>query len=480
LASCTRWFRGACRERGNRVRTALARALGGSLHLLLVACAAPESTTLELWAAGREGEVVAELIPEFEALHPGVDVRVQQIPWRGAHEKLLTAVVGGSTPDVAPLGNTWIPEFAMIGALDALDGAVSRSAHVKQEDYFSGAWDTNLYEGSVYGVPWYVDTRLIFYRKDLLAQAGFAAPPATWAEWLTMLTALQAGFRQRGETERFPILLPLYEYEPPLALGLQQSEPLLRDGNRFGNFRGEGFRRALAFYVSLFQSGLALHADNSQVGNKFDEFARGRFVFFIGGPWQMGELERRLPRDLADTWGTAPLPGVDGPSSSLALGASLVVFSGSKKKEAAWQLIEYLSRPDVQQRFYALTGDLAPRRASWTEETIRARPPVAAFREQLERLEATPPIPEWERIAAEVAIVAERSALGAMSLDEAVTDLDARADRILEKRRWMLERENRATTGATSPARSAPAEGQKQGAIAPGRPATTDALQVPR
>jgi multiple sugar transport system substrate-binding protein len=357
---------------------------------------------------------------------------------------------------------------------------VSRSAVVKQEDYFSGVWDTNLYEGGLYGVPWYVDTRLIFYRKDLLAEAGFSAPPATWAEWLDMLTALQAGFHQRGETERFPILLPLYEYEPPLALGLQQPEPLLRDGNRFGNFRGEGFRRALAFYVSLFQSGLALHADNSQVGNKFDEFARGRFVFFIGGPWQMGELERRLPRELAGSWGTASLPGLDGPSSSLALGSSLVVFSGSKKKEAAWQLIEYLSQPAVQQRFYGLTGDLAPRRASWTEETIRTRPPVAAFREQLERLQPTPPIPEWERIAAEVAIVAERAALGAMSLDEAVADLDTRADRILEKRRWMLERENRAATGAVIPSEIAPREGQKQGVIAPGSPAQIDALQVPR
>lgn len=460
----------------------LARALGSALLVILAACTAPQSTALELWAAGREGEVVAELIPEFEALHPGIHVHVQQIPWRGAHEKLLTAVVGGSTPDVAPLGNTWIPEFAMIGALDALDPSVSRSSIVKPADYFSGLWDTNVYDGTLYGVPWYGDTRLLFYRKDLLAQAGFARPPATWAEWVAMLTAIQARFQQRGELDCFPILLPLDEYEPPLALGLQQPEPLLRDGNRFGNFRGEGFRRALGFYVSLFQAGLSLHADKTQVGNKFDEFGRGRFVFFIGGPWQMGELDRRLPPELAGSWGTAPLPGFEGPSSSLALGSSLVVFSGSKKKEAAWQLIEYFSRPDVQQRFYTLTGDLPPRRASWTDETIRARPPVAAFREQLERLQPTPPIPEWERIAAEVAIIAERSALGAMSVDEAVTDLDARADRILEKRRWMLERENRAASGgllSPEPALAEAAEAEAPGGLAPASPARAFPLAAP-
>src|SRR5688500_4905931 len=56
--------------------------------------------TLEFWGLGREGEVVAEMIPEFERRNPGIKVRVQQIPWSAAHEKLLTAHVGDSTPDV--------------------------------------------------------------------------------------------------------------------------------------------------------------------------------------------------------------------------------------------------------------------------------------------------------------------------------------------------------------------------------------------
>jgi len=152
-------------------------ALWAAIGFLGAGCDATRAPTLELWAAGSEGEIVSELMPAFEALHPGLRVRVQSIPFLGAHEKLLTAVVGESTPDLAPLGNTWLPEFAMIGALAPLDDAVAKSSVIRAADYFEGVWDINRYDGHQYGVPWYVDTRILFYRRDLLEQAGFSAPP---------------------------------------------------------------------------------------------------------------------------------------------------------------------------------------------------------------------------------------------------------------------------------------------------------------
>ncbi len=380
---------------------------------------------------------MAELIRDFEATHPGISVKVQRLPWLGAHEKLLTAVVGDATPDVAQLGNTWIPEFATIGALEPLDSGVRASASILEADYFAGIWDTNRFENRQYGVPWYVDTRLLFYRRDLLAQAGFERPPQSWSEWLDMLRAI----REQSGPERAPLFQPLNEPEALLALALQQEDPLLRDGDRFGNFRSQGFRRALEFYTNLFQTGLAPHAGSMQVANLWDEFARGAFVFFINGPWQIAELERRLPARLADSWMTAPLPGREGPGASLAGGSSLVVFTRSARKREAWQLIEYLSRPEVQRRFYDLTGDLPPRRSSWADSRLASDAHAVAFREQLERVEPTPKVPEWERIKSEIAIVSERVARGESSLEDAVAELDERADRILEKRRWMLARQ---------------------------------------
>lgn len=409
-----------------------------ALACAVAACAAPtDETVLELWAVGREGEVVTVLTRDFEASHPGIRVEVQKLPWRGAHEKLLTSVVGDATPDLAQMGNTWIPEFASLGSLARLDPQIAASTVVAQEDYFAGIWDTNVFEGQVHGVPWYVDTRLLFYRRDILAEAGYSHPPRTWDEWREMLVAID----RRGGADHYGVLMPLNEFEPLLALGLQQDEPLLRDGGRFGNFRGPGFRRALRFYVDMFQGGLAPRVTNLQVSNVWHEFARGYFAFYISGPWQIGEFKRRLPARLQDSWMTAPLPGPDGPGASVAGGASLVVFERSRHKEAAWQLIEYLSRPEVQRKFYGLTGNLPPRRTSWEDPALAGDVHAAAFREQLERVVPTPKVPEWERIATELYIVGEQAAHGRITVDQAAVELDARADRYLEKRRWILDRE---------------------------------------
>jgi multiple sugar transport system substrate-binding protein len=138
---------------------------------------------------------------------------------------------------------------------------------------------------------------------------------------------------------------------------------------------------------------------------------------------------------------TAPKPGPIGPGASSAGGSSLVVFERSKHKEQAWQVIEYLSQPAVQLRFYAMTGNLPPRRSAWADSGLANDTYAKAFRDQLERAKSPPQVPEWERIATEMRLVAEAAVAGQFTLDQAVTELDARADRILEKRRWMLDRQ---------------------------------------
>jgi multiple sugar transport system substrate-binding protein len=406
--------------------------------LLLGACSSPQDArlTLTFWAMGREGEAVSALIPEFERRHPELRVELQQLPWTAAHSKLLTAFASDALPDVIQLGNTWVPELAELNALAPLDAALAGSSSVQQQDYFPGIWDTNVINGTLYGLPWYVDTRLLYYRRDLLQQAGFDAPPQTWAEWLQM----QAAIKSMVGPERYAVLLPLNEFEPLLALSLQQPTPLLRDDARYGNFRSAEFRQTLAFYAGMFERGFAPTMTNTQISNVWTEFGRGYFSFYVSGPWNIAEFHKRLPSELKDAWMTAPLPGPTGPGASNAGGSSLVISRRSAHPDAAWALIEYLSEPEVQRQFHSLVGDMPPRRSSWDNSALADDRYAQAFREQLERAKPTPKIPEWERIATEMRLVAERVVHGDFSIDQAVTELDARTDRILEKRRWLLDR----------------------------------------
>jgi multiple sugar transport system substrate-binding protein len=383
---------------------------------------------------GREGEVVSQLIPEFERTHPGIKVRVQQIPWTAAHEKLLTAYVGDATPDIAMLGNTWVPEFVALDALESLDARVTASTDVIRDGYFPGIWNTNVVDGLTYGVPWYVDTQVIFYRSDLLKQAGYDRMPTTWADWRTAMQKIKS----RMSARQYPLLIPITEWRPPVILGVQAGSPLLRDGGRYGAFHDRPFREGFDFYISLFRDGLAPTLSASEISNLYQEFERGNIAMYISGPWQIGEFTNRLPKNMQDKWMTAPLPGVNGPGVALAGGASLSLFKASKHKPEAWQLMEYLSRPDVQIRFYSLTGDLPARRESWNDTALANNQKARAFREQLDRAVPTPPVPEWEQIATKVLEYSEQAARGGKSVDATLAALDHDVNGILEKRRWLL------------------------------------------
>ena len=404
----------------------------------------PAAIRLEFWGMGREGEVVAELVPEFERRYPGIDVQVQQMPWIAAHEKLITAFVGQASPDIAQLGNTWIPEFVALDAILPLDVRIARSTAVDPTHYFPGIWQTNVVGDSVYGVPWYVDTRALFYRSDLLARAGYDEVPETWEGWLEAMRALEEVLGDDG----YPLIMPTNEWPPPVILGLQAGSTLLADDGRYGAFAAPEFRRAFEFYVDLFREGLAPPIRDTQVGNIHQRFGAGEYAMYISGPWYLGEFRRRLPDDVQDDWATAPLPGPDGPGVSMAGGSSLVVFKATGQEEAAWRFIEYLSSPEAQGRFYELSGNLPARLEAWETPDLADDPKAQAFREQLERAVPLPRVPEWERIATRVYEYGEAAVRGRLTVDQALAALDRDVDRMLEKRRWLLARQEGSAEGA--------------------------------
>jgi multiple sugar transport system substrate-binding protein len=420
-------------------RALLGAGAGVCAPALLSGCKAGDAHTIRFWAMGREGEVAVELLQGFERENPGVRVRVEQLPWTAAHEKLLTAFAGDATPDVAQVGNTWLPEMAALGAIEPLQDWLAQTPSIAADDHYAGIWRTNQVGGLPVGVPWYVDTRLMFVRRDLLAQVGFKTPPTDWASWLRCMAALKAG------PVATPLLLPTNEFEPLMALALQQGdgEELLRDGGRYGNFSGAGFKRALGLYLDIFAKGYAPGITNNQVANLWQEFGRGTFAFYISGPWNIGEFKRRLPPAQQGSWATAVLPGPTGPGVSIAGGSSLALFKRSRVKPLAWKLIEYLSRPAVQLEFYRLTGNLPPRRSTWAlplnGAPLSSDRYARAFADQLERVRPAPAVPEWERIVQEMQLFAARAAHERASVDATARALDVRVDSLLEKRRWMLD-----------------------------------------
>src|SRR5262249_61038926 len=147
--------------------------------------------------------------------------------WSAAHEKLLTAWVGGAMPDVVQVGNPWIPELVVLGAVEPLDERLAASGAIDRADYFPGTLAPNVVDGHTWGVPWYVDTRVLFYRQDLLAAAGYPEPPPTW----DAAAAAMAALIDRGSPGNHAILLPLTECAPRGLLAFAQAATLPAAGH---------------------------------------------------------------------------------------------------------------------------------------------------------------------------------------------------------------------------------------------------------
>ena len=389
----------------------------------------PQDTPLSFWVLGGEGEAVRLLVEAFQQETPDVRVVVQQIPWSAAHEKLLTAYAGDAMPDVFEVGNTWVPEFDALGAVEPLMLSTR-----EKEDFFSGILDSSTVHGRLMAMPWYIDTRLLFYRRDLLLAAGFEAPPTSWSEWLLMMESL----RDRTSGQFKALIAPLREWQLPVILGMQSGASLLDAEGCFGRFQAASFRAAFHFYIELYEKGFSALMGDAQMTSLYQDFADGRIAFYVTGPWNIGEFHRRLPPSLEGVWATAVMPGPTGRGASLAGGSSLAVSASSRHKEKALALVEFMARPQSLLTLYQATGDLPSKRSVWSDPLLVASPPLKAFRSQLDEVIATPKVPEWEQIASKIVLYAERSARHEMTEEEALLGLDRDVDRLLSKRRWLL------------------------------------------
>lgn len=411
--------------------------------VLLNSCTKQENniTTIKFWAMGSEAEFVTKLVPEFEKRNPGIKVDVQQIPWTAAQEKLITAFASDNTPDICQLGNTWVPQFASLNAIIKLDDFIGNSMNIKKENYFEGIWETNVIDSAVYGIPWYIDTRLMFYRTDVFKRAGYDQPPKSWNELYDLCKRIKALYP--GE-DKYAIYLPTNEWAPFIIFGLQNNAELLKDNNSRGNFNSKEFKEAFEFLVKFHKEKLA-PLGISQVTNVYQAFADEYFSIYISGPWNINEFKKRMTGDLADKWSTAPMPsktGEDYPGVSLAGGSSLVVFEKSEHKEEVWKFIEFLSEPSIQIEFYKLIYNLPAIKEAWEDSSIANNIYMKAFYEQFNHVVPTPKVTEWEQIAfAKVQQYAEIAVRGAMSIDNTLKNLDKDVDMILEKRRWLLSRD---------------------------------------
>ena len=157
------------------------------VEVLITPTPEPEGpVTISFWHIYSEEEMRMledTLIPRFEAAHPNVTVESVQIPYQEFRRKLLTSIAGGTAPDLIRSDIIWVPEFAHMGALVALDELMPDFQTYK-EAVFPGPLATNFLNGHYYGLPLDTNCRVLTYNFAMFEAAGIDAPPATMNEFL--------------------------------------------------------------------------------------------------------------------------------------------------------------------------------------------------------------------------------------------------------------------------------------------------------
>lgn len=148
--------------------------------------AADAKQTITVWAMGEEGARLQSVTKEFTKEHPNITVKVTPVGWDVVHQKLVAAAAAGKLPDMAQMGSTMMGEFISLDALEPVD-----TQTFDKDDFFPAAWNGNVQDGKVYGVPWYADTRALYYRTDLADKAGVTKAPTTWKEQSDLASAYQ-------------------------------------------------------------------------------------------------------------------------------------------------------------------------------------------------------------------------------------------------------------------------------------------------
>lgn len=397
------------------------------LAAALVACSGDDESsgdgekTLKVWAMGEEGKKLKDFVKGFEEDNPKITVDVQAIPWGKAHDKLLTAVASGNGPDVLQIGTTWIPEFAEAGAFKDLSEYMGDYENFSEDNFFDGSVSTMKYDDQVVGVPWYVDTRVLYYRTDLLKEVGYDQAPDTWEE---MKDASQK-LADRGEG-LYGLDIDRKDQINPFIFAWQNGyEADLANGNL--NFESPEFKEAMEYYVSYFEEGLSQKAEGTDI---VQGFKTGKKPMFFSGPWMINIIQDKAP-DLDGKWATAVMPKKESRTSSMG-GSNLTVFHNTDKVEESLKFISYMTEVDTQLDWLDTSNTLPSRTEAWEDPALKDDPMYDTFGTQLEDTKPGIPTEEFERIAQELLSTLEKVVIGDADLEEELEKFNQTAQELIQ------------------------------------------------
>ena len=424
-------------------KTLILLAAGAVLWVSVSPASAQEQPTRIVFASGPDDTgTVKRIVDDFNAEHTGLI----QVTWREMdrdnnthHGQLVTDFEAQADgPHVIASDVIWTAEFAKNGWVE--DATKRFYSDYERAAFLGPALASATYRLRIWGVPWYTDTSVLFYRMDLLADSGFDAPPRTWDELIQMSRKVMkdAGIRHGfvfqgaeyeggtanaveyiwgagGEVMRGELLLT-----SPLRGTLAETDAVtINSANAAAGL--DAARRLIAEGVAPAE--VATYREQEAL----DAFLAGDAVFLRSWPYVQGMLQKS-PLSAAQVQVSA-LPGASSENSGYSClgGWNLMVNAraSDKEAEAAWAFIRYLTAPDQQKRLALEAGLLPVFESLYEDPAVLDGVPVAALAKEIaSQIRTRPMTPFYSDLSAQIASAFNRVLNGELTGAQAVETLD--------------------------------------------------------
>ena len=364
----------------------------------------------------------------FEEANPGLKVNLEFVPYEALHDKIVAAQGAGSSGyDVVLFDVIWPPEFATKGFLQDVTARVPKG---DRDKVFDGAWTTVDYDGKIWGMPWILDTKYLFYNEDMLKQAGISAPPKTFEE-----LAEQAKIIKDKGIAKYPIVW-----------SWSQAEALICDytsmvGGAKGSFMQDG---KLSFdtggsveAVNYMKKTLDDGVTNPNSREYLEEdvrkvFSAGEAAFALNWTYMFNMANDPKESKVAGKVGIVPAPGFKGKAEASAINGSmgLGISTGSKHPDEAWKFITFMTSQETQNKYAKLS--LPIWKSSYEDPAVTKGQEklIDAAKVSLGVMFARPMTPSYPELSSILQKNIQQVLLGQASTDDAMTAATKAAGRL--------------------------------------------------
>lgn len=364
-------------------------------------------TVIKFWlmpnAAFESKQTIDHELELFHQLNPKIRVEYEIFSWSRAWFQLMQAVKQKSGPDVIQVGSTWIRTFAYLGALQKLN-----ESNFTADNFLPFFYDICRCFDHLWAVPWFCDSRVLFYRKDYLEKSGIN--PSEIQTWDLFLSACAKLSKLHTVTHNIS----------PLGFSSQKDPSILQDiacflwshGGCFLSKDGKhsvineaNSKQGINFFLNLISSNHISRTSLEQgVGEVVENFFfHDEYAFLISSSWPLQEylnplFKRFVGRNKAKNFGVMLVPSGPAGRFNFAGGSSLAVTSFARHPDESFAFLEFMTAKDSIER-YCKNINMLPSRKDITVAFSQIENSREVFSQAVNKFGRTyPPHPLWGSI----------------------------------------------------------------------------------